>query len=239
MLIILLYHNVGGQERRLNIAPQSLDRQCRLLRALGFHVAPLREAIPAWFGEDTSPRRIAVFTFDDALLGVYHHAFPLLSRYGWRATVFAVSRRLGQVADWTPFPQPTVMNHEQLIHLHEAGWEIGAHGLTHCRLPYLSASQAYHEIAQSREELQSLLNAEVTTFCYPYGDYSPSIRDMVEQAGYRLACTVRKGVVKHDDDLLALPRIAIAYSDGALGLLYRIWRARCLSARRQRERHTG
>lgn len=232
MLVILLYHNVGGEGRRLNIAPRPLDRQCRLLRALGFHVAPLREAIPAWFGEDKLPRRVAVFTFDDALLGVYHYAFPLLSRYGWRATVFAVSRSLGQVADWAPSPQPTVMSHEQLIHLHEAGWEIGAHGLTHSRLTHLSASQAYREIAQSREELQSLLNAEVTTFCYPYGDYNPPIRDMVEQAGYRLACTVRKGVVKRYDDPLALPRIAIAYSDGALGLLYRMWRASYLSTRR-------
>jgi len=31
MVPILMYHNVGERERHLNVSPQALARQCRLL----------------------------------------------------------------------------------------------------------------------------------------------------------------------------------------------------------------
>lgn len=224
MVPVLLYHNVGGSGRSLNVSPQALARQCRLLQRLGFRAITLRE-LTAYLQEHRLPPRTVVFTFDDALLGVYEQARPILHACGWKATVFAVYERLGGETEWAPHLRHRVMSAEQLQELHCAGWEVGAHTLTHPSLPRLPIEQARHEIAGSRHALQQLLGAEVHSFCYPYGDLNEQVVQLVREAGYQLACTVRKGLVHPRSEPLLLPRVPVAYSDGALGLLYRLWRA--------------
>lgn len=233
MLPILMYHNVGERERHLNVSPQALARQCRLLRIMGFHAITLGE-LAEHLQAHHLPQRAVVFTFDDALLGVYEHALPVLRDCGWSATVFAVSGRLGQEADWAPRHRHRVMSREQLAELHAQGWEVGAHTLTHPYLTRLPLKDARREIVQCREELQQLVGAEVLSFCYPYGDLDEQVVQMVQEAGYRVACTVRKGLVRPQDDPFTLPRVPIAYSDGATGLLYRLWRAWRRTLRREK-----
>lgn len=224
MLPVLMYHNVGERDRHLNVSLQALAKQCRLLQSLGFRAITLRE-LEEHLRLGSLPRRTVVFTFDDALLGVYEHALPILQRYGWRATVFAVSQKLGRVTDWAPHHRHRVMGHEQLAELHAQGWEVGAHTQTHPHLTRLSPEDARQEIRQCRDDLQELTGAEVVSFCYPYGDFNEQVVQMVRAGGYRVACTVHKGLISLQDDPLLLPRVPIAYSDGASGLLYRLWRA--------------
>jgi peptidoglycan/xylan/chitin deacetylase (PgdA/CDA1 family) len=224
MSAILMYHNVGEKGRRLNVSPQGLERQCRMLEWLRFRVMPLRE-LAEHLPHQRLPRRTAVFTFDDALLGVYEYALPILSRHGWTGTVFAVSQRLGGETDWTEDYRHRVMSREHLLILHQAGWEVGAHTLTHPYLTHLPPDDARREIEQCRCELEELTGAGVISFCYPYGDCNDAVVQMVREAGYRAACTVRKGLVGLQDNPFTLPRVHVAYSDGATGLLYRLWRA--------------
>jgi peptidoglycan/xylan/chitin deacetylase (PgdA/CDA1 family) len=224
MVPILMYHNVGERERHLNVSPQALARQCRLLRILGFRAITLRE-LAKHLSANYLPRRTVVFTFDDALLGVYEHALPVLQACGWSATVFAVSHRLGQEADWAPRHRHRVMSREQLVALHRQGWEVGAHTLTHPYLTRLPLENARWEIEQCKRELEELTGAPIVSFCYPYGDVNETTVQMVREAGYWVACTVQKGLVRPQDDPFLLPRVPIAYSDGATGLLYRLWRA--------------
>jgi len=219
-----MYHNVGEKGRRLNVSPQGLARQCWMLERLRFRVMPLRD-LAKYLQHQQLPRRTVVFTFDDALLGVYEHALPILSRRGWVGTVFAVSQRLGRETDWTDDYRHRVMSPEHLLALHQAGWEVGAHTLTHPHLTRLSPDDARREIEQSRRTLEDLTGAPVHSFCYPYGDWNDAVVHMVREAGYQAACTVRKGLVRLHDNPLTLPRVHIAYSDGAMGLLYRLWRA--------------
>ena len=224
MLPILMYHNVGEKGRYLNVSVQGLVRQCRLLRMLRFKAKTLSE-LAGHLETGELPPRTVVFTFDDALMGVHAHAHPVLSRFGWRATVFVVSQRLGRDTDWAPKHRHRVMGEHQLQELLDAGWEVGAHTRTHPYLSRLRPEDAWQEIALCREELSRLTGTEVTSFCYPYGDLNEPIVRMVRDAGYCLACTVQKGLVSPDTDHYLLPRVHVAYSDGASGLVYRLWRA--------------
>jgi peptidoglycan/xylan/chitin deacetylase (PgdA/CDA1 family) len=224
MVVILMYHNVGAMGRRLNVSAQGLARQCEMLARMRFRVIPLRQLV-RYLLQQQLPRRTAVFTFDDALQGVFEHALPILGRHGWVGTVFAVSQRLGGETDWTPDYRHRVMPPAQLLALHHAGWEVGAHTCTHPHLTRLPPEHAYGEIARSRHELEELTGTPIGSFCYPYGEWNDDIRQMVREAGYEAACTVRKGLVSLRDDLLALPRVHVAYRDGAAGLLYRLARA--------------
>jgi hypothetical protein len=68
--------------------------------------------------------------------------------------------------------------------LHSAGFEIGAHTLTHAVLTDLSTSAAAAEITASKDQLQQQLGAPVSMFCYPRGRFNASIIAQVKTAGY-------------------------------------------------------
>ena len=71
-------------------------------------------------------------------------------------------------------------------------FEIGAHTLTHPRLPKISPAEAEEEITGCKTALEDTTGKEVTTFCYPGGAYNSAHVQMVKNAGYRYARTVSR-----------------------------------------------
>ncbi len=84
--------------------------------------------------------------------------------------------------------------------------EIGSHTRTHPLLDKLSEEEAAKEIDGSRRRLESIIGKPVKTFCYPNGQFSSMIVDIVERC-YNIAVTVEQGVVKRGDALHRLKRI--------------------------------
>ena len=78
-------------------------------------------------------------------------------------------------------------------------FEIGAHSMTHRRLPTISAQQAETEIADSKAVLEQITGKEVKTFCYPGGAYTQLHVQLVKDAGYRYARTVARYAFTVDD----------------------------------------
>ena len=70
--------------------------------------------------------------------------------------------------------------------------EIGSHTLSHCNLLKYQENENYEtylarirrEIILSKEILESKMGSKVKFFAYPYGVYSPVIKNIVIQAGY-------------------------------------------------------
>src|SRR5690606_39042942 len=100
-----------------------------------------------------------------------------------------------------------------------AGMEVGSHTLDHPFLPKLSPDIAAFQIRQSKQELEEIIGAEVTAFCYPYGGESPEIRKMVRDAGYTNATTTERGLVRDNEDLFGLPRATVARSTNIVRFL--------------------
>lgn len=87
------------------------------------------------------------------------------------------------------FAERDLLSSRQVSDLSSA-FEIGAHTLTHPRLPQVSLAEAKTEIAGSKAALEDITAKEVTTFCYPGGAYTTAHVQMVKDAGYRYARTV-------------------------------------------------
>jgi peptidoglycan-N-acetylglucosamine deacetylase len=71
-------------------------------------------------------------------------------------------------------------------------FEIGAHTITHPRLPEVPEDQAGKEIAESRVVLERITGQVVSSFCYPYGSYTDAHVQLVKGAGYTYARTVAR-----------------------------------------------
>ena len=62
--------------------------------------------------------------------------------------------------------------------------EIGSHSRYHFNLGRVSVELAEEELRTSKADLEAHLQAEVSSFAYPDGDYSPATLDLAARLGY-------------------------------------------------------
>ena len=74
------------------------------------------------------------------------------------------------------------------------GHEIGGHSANHLSLISLSAGEAERQVCTDRNTLLSWGYA-VTSFAYPFSDFNPSVKSIVQTCGYNTARTGREPLV--------------------------------------------
>lgn len=227
---ILMYHMVGRpvqckRDRFLNISERDFKRQMEALALLGYRARTMGEVLEAWRSGASLPGRTVVVTFDDAYRAVGEIAAPLMERLGFTGTLFVVSSWASTEAivgvENGRLDAPVLDWHE-LRGLQSRGWEAGGHTATHPHLDSVSDAVAIEEIALGKEIIEAQLNTKLRSFCYPFGYLSQMTASHVQQAGFLGACTVRSGIVTTKTDPYLMPRVKVSYSDGVLGLLYRL-----------------
>jgi peptidoglycan/xylan/chitin deacetylase (PgdA/CDA1 family) len=144
-----------------------------------------------------NPERRVVLTFDDGFCDVFEHALPLLRMYRLRSILFLVSDLLGKFNEWqvkTGDVKEPLMDAAQIREWLTAGQQIGSHTRTHPRLTQIPLAAAREEIAGSKKSLEDRFGVRIDHFCYPFGDWNETVRDLVIEAGYKTACTSRYGI---------------------------------------------
>ncbi len=142
-----------------------------------------------------------------------------------KAVVFVLGDRKIKANYWDHtlgIPEAPLMEARHIVELHQAGFEIGAHSMSHVRLTDVQEDNAWEEISRSRMMLEILLNGEVHSFSYPYGSLSAGTKRMVQSAGYRAACSVSSGPASFGKDLFELRRLTVFNKTGVGGLALRM-----------------
>lgn len=107
-------------------------------------------------------------------------------------------------------PDDLMMTTDQVISLHRAGMQIGAHTVTHPILALLDAEEARAEIVASKQCLEHLLQAPVRLFAYPNGrpgeDYSVQTVAIARESGFDAAVTTAWGTSDSHTDRFEIPR---------------------------------
>jgi peptidoglycan/xylan/chitin deacetylase (PgdA/CDA1 family) len=205
-----MYHQVGAHRRgsdlnRWRVPEEDFLRQLDALSRRGYRGVALRDL----FAPSPGTRR-AVLTFDDGYRGVKERVLPHLLARGFSATVFVVAGRVGGVNDWDgETPAEPLLSEEEIRALHAAGVEIGSHGATHRALTLLDDAELAEEVAGSKDALERLLGAPVTSFCYPYGDFDDRVVAAVRAAGYRAATVIRGDIANDLADPFRIPRVSV------------------------------
>jgi peptidoglycan/xylan/chitin deacetylase (PgdA/CDA1 family) len=127
-------------------------------------------------------------TFDDAHPSQFRIAAPVLNQLGISGIFFATTAWIGCHA--------AVMTWRELRELHKAGHTIGSHTHTHPMLTACGERTLRNELAVSRQLLEDLIGAEVSSISIPSGRVNTVVLAACKEAGYRRVYTSRVGEYK-------------------------------------------
>jgi peptidoglycan/xylan/chitin deacetylase (PgdA/CDA1 family) len=223
----LTYHKLGARPRGarikgLYVRPALFERQLAELRAEGFHT-PAFGQLP----EKMNLAKTIALTFDDGFANAFENALRPLSQYGFHAIQFLVVNHIGQFNQWEVEQgevRETLMDAARIKSWLAAGHEIGAHTLTHPFLTRLGLREAREEISAGKKKLEDWFGVPVRHFCYPYGDWNKSVRDVVQESGYATACTTDFGVNTARTPPFELKRIMARHRSVSLKAMKRLFR---------------
>lgn len=101
----------------------------------------------------------------------------------------------------TFYPTPTTMHAPRLTEAQieelSGRFEIGAHSITHPRLPGVPRDDAWREITGSKAWVEDVTGRPARTFCFPYGELDDDLVEMTRQAGFAGVCTTDVGFTRH------------------------------------------
>jgi peptidoglycan/xylan/chitin deacetylase (PgdA/CDA1 family) len=213
----LFYHRVSDDRDELAVTPGRFRDQMAFLASEGFRAVDVVEAVDL-LGRGDPSERVVCLSFDDGYRDVAENALPVLVDLGFRATVFLATGVIDGTAALSWYErQPPLLGWDEIVRLdRERTLTFGAHTVTHPNLLTLDEAQARREIADSRVALEARLGRSVAAFCYPAGLFGPRERELVAQAGFRIAVSCEPGVNSAATDRLALRRIQIDARDRLL-----------------------
>lgn len=226
---VLMYHQIvreleGTSLPKLRVPPKTFANQLDAMARRGFRVTGLESALEAQDGAKT-----AVLTFDDAFQDFATNAWPLIKARGMGATVFVVTGQIGGGNAWDAgkdIPLVPLLDAEQITRLAAEGVEFGGHGHAHRDLTSLSPQELADDLNACRETLAGLLGRPAHTFAYPYGLFNDKVKQAVAEAGFSAACSTRPGMLDASSDPLAIGRIIVKRSDGAIDFALKLSRAK-------------
>ncbi len=195
-------------------------RQLRLMREIADLVS-VSDALEMLRSQRSGNYCICL-TFDDARLGAFENAMPILVEQGVPATFFVVpgwiDDRLSGTFSW-----------DDCRSLVAAGMEVGSHSLNHRRLANMTRSEVVSELTRSRLRIEAELNRSCVHFACPWGqpgeDFRPE-RDpaLARLSGFRSFLTsvprrAAMGVSPYN-----IPRVRMEPAWGAAELRYALLR---------------
>ena len=216
-LIVLLYHRVSDDLRdSLTVGIEQFDAQMEWL-SRHHSVVSIADIVRGNIPRNASRPLVAV-TFDDGYLDNYEHAVPILLRHQIPAAFFVSTGLIGRSDGFAhdlqrlgrPLPS---MSWEDLKEMHDLGFTIGSHTVTHLDCGAADEGLVRRELIESRDSLTGHLGLEEVIFAYPFGgraNMTPSVLRMVRELGYAGCLSAYGGFASGKIDPYGIERIGIS-----------------------------
>lgn len=205
---IIFYHAIGNDKSKLFVTRAAFERQMRYLSKRGY-----RSILPAELKNVSPKDKVFLITFDDGFKSVHDVAWPILAKYGFKATVFIATDFIGQSSVYArseadrQFP---LMSALEIKELAAANWCLANHCASHQNLTTLTPAEIKLEYNRALDALQSLgLGSYKDIVAYPFNRYNTTVVDILREQGAVMAFTGGNRLYSQIENSLALPRFAV------------------------------
>jgi peptidoglycan/xylan/chitin deacetylase (PgdA/CDA1 family) len=223
-LPVLMYHSISDTSEdttpyyRIATHPAVFAEHMRVLESEGYMGVTLSEGLNAIrFPTLRRTRQPVALTFDDGYRDFLTAAVPVLERRGFKATMYLPTGFIGHQR--RQFKGRESLTWSEVSALHNAGFEIGSHTVTHPRLVDLTWDEIRTELVASKRAIEQQLSTSVTAFSYPYAfpqqrrRFAERFVELLRSSGYSTGVTTIIGRVGVQDDALCLKRLPVNSCD--------------------------
>lgn len=245
---VLMYHHVRPGGGMIACTPEHFESQLQWLQNNHYVGITLDEFAQHLAGENIAARyggaKPVLITFDDGYLNNWVYAFPLLERYGFKATVFLVTDWLhhgelrsnsamavGAVPDCPDHHQcealiaegrsdEVILRWEEVQAMQASGLvEFHSHTHTHTRWdksqPAAKNEKMRWELASAKALLQQKLGIDSVHLCWPQGYFDTDYVHIAQELGYQYLYTTEAfGRNTSSTSALAIHRFAVRNRPG-------------------------
>lgn len=195
---ILYYHAINdeigqGQLAELFVSPKEFEKQMAFLKQNNYNVITFDDL----HNLDNVPNPV-IITFDDGYEDNYLYAYPVLKKYGFKASIFLVSDFIGN---------SSILNKAQIKEMSDL-INFQGHTMTHPNLPDIKIEDAEKELSVSKKVIEEITGKPVTVFAYPTGLYNKQILDITKKH-YQYAVWNGGGLYTTTDDPYIMKRVYI------------------------------
>ena len=210
---VLMYHSVNPQadpkRNLLAVTPRTFEKQMRFLKQYRYNVVPLETVADLLREGKRLPARLVAITLDDGYKDNYTYAFPILKKYGFPATMFIITGEVGRF-DRLSWEEINQMQASGIITF--GSHTLGPEPLTKIK----SEAEVKRQIFDSKKILEEKLGRPVTMFSYPEGRFNDKIKQLLKDAGYKLAVATSPGKKYSSNDVFLIKRLRISENSADL-----------------------
>ncbi len=205
---ILMYHaiHVMAAEESANanliVDPTTFESHIQRLSEEGYYFLTPEEAYKV-LTENVLPNgnsKIVWLTFDDSLWDFYDNAYPILQKYGAKATNNVITSTVGDSGN---------LSLDEMLEMKANGMSFEDHTTTHPDLSTCDEATQTSEMQDSKDYLDTNLSQDTIAIAYPAGRYSDTTLQIAASLNYKLGVTTNEGIASASDGLLSLDRVRI------------------------------
>ncbi len=217
---VLAYHKIDLPTADVKIrgaytAPARFEKQISYLKRHGYEFFTASELVQHYIENGRYPEKSICLTFDDGWKDNYVSAFPILKKYGVKATIFLVPSCIGRTTDQVTADGEGEREHLSAADIREMadfGIEFGSHSMNHQLFDRITPDEIDNEVFESKAYIENLTQRDCRTFAYPAGFFNDHAKASIKDAGYLAAFSTIYGTEK-SVDLFELNRTEILRRD--------------------------
>ncbi len=214
---ILMYHHLSEDVTNSEmVSPEQFEAQIRALSEAGYTGVSFDELQAYVLRGEPLPEKPVVITFDDGYRSNYTLAYPILQKYGMKATIFAVGVSFGtdhykdtdyaitphfgaaEAAEMTASGLISIQSHTYDMHQWPP-YETGSAVRENILQLSSESEEAYvqaltEDFTRSRALLEGATGRPVDVLAYPAGQYSTLAQVTLQSLGVHVTLSTNPGV---------------------------------------------
>lgn len=195
-LPVLMYHAVDDKvfgDKDLFVSTQAFDEQMKYLHDNGYTTIDFND-----IKNYKKFQKPILITFDDGYENNYTNAYPVLKKYGLKATIFVITGFIGRNEFLTA---------DQIKQMSDV-ISFQSHTVSHIKLSKADKGTVEKELSESKSTIEKLTGRPVIAVSYPYGAYNTGVVNIAKKY-YKIGISTNFGYYFPISEIYEIKRIAV------------------------------